>query len=93
MPYFFVIVALLVIVNFYFLFKRGKRSRNIGEETKARRIASEKYHDDLVRKLDHEQEDAARRVDLQNRTFDMYDLVRKQAEEREREQKQAEKEE
>ena len=43
------------------------------------RAATVKRHDALIRKLDYEQRDAARRVELRNKTFEMYDQVRKQA--------------
>ena len=77
MPYFFVIIALLVVANFYFLFRRNKKSRDVGAKAKAERIATVKRHDDLIRKLDYEQEDAERQVDLRNKMIEMYDQVRK----------------
>ena len=80
MSYFFVIIALLVVANFYFLFKRGKRGRNVGKKATEERIATVKRHDSLVRTLDLEQEEAARRVELRKKTFEMYEQVRRQAE-------------
>ena len=99
MPYLFIVIAILVVVNFYMLFKRNRKSRNIGKEASKEREESVKRYDNLVRKLSHEQEEAARRVELQNKTFDMYDQVRRHAaeteteheheQEQEQEQKQA----
>jgi len=92
MPYIFTIIAILVIVNLYMLFKRSKKGRNVGKNAAAERIATVKRHDDLVRKLDHEQADAQRRVDAQNKTFEMYEQVRRQAEANEQEKELKEKE-
>jgi len=80
MPYLFTIIAILIIVNLFMLFKRSRKSRNMGKDSKSERIATAKRHDDLVRKLDHEQADAIRRVELRNKTFEMYEQVRRQAE-------------
>ena len=80
MTYLFVIIAILVVANFYMLYKRSRKGRNVGKDTKAERMAMVKQQDDLVRKLDHEQADAKRHVELQNKTFEMYDQVCKQAE-------------
>ena len=80
MPYLFAIVGILVVFNFYMLFKRSKKGRNVGKKAASEREAMIKNHDSLVRKLNIEQEDAARRVELRNKTFDMYDQVRKDAE-------------
>ena len=79
MPYLIIVIALLVVVNFYMLFVRSKRSRNVGKNATAERIKSVKHHDYLVRKLDHEQEEAAKYVELRNKTLDMYEQVRKQS--------------
>ena len=77
--YLFAIIAILVIANLYFLLKRSKKSRDVGKDAAAERVATVKRHDSLVRKLDYEQRDAARRVELRNKTLEMYDQVRKQA--------------
>ena len=80
MPYLFTVIAILVIVNLYMLFRRRNKSRKVGKDAAAERIAMVKHHDDIIRKLDHEQADAKRRVELQNKTFEMYEQVRRQAE-------------
>ena len=80
MPYLFAIIGILVVANFYLLFRRNKKGRNVGRKAVSERVASIKRHDDLVRKLDLEQEEASRRVELRNKTFEMYDQVRKNAE-------------
>ena len=79
MPYLFAILGILIVANFYFLYKRSRKSRNVGKEATARREETVKRHDALIRRLDREQEEAARRVELRNKTLEMYDQVRKQA--------------
>ena len=79
MPYLFALIGALVVVNIFMLVKRSRKTRDVGKDATAQRIATVKRHDALVRKLDREQEDAARRVELRNKTFEMYDQVRKQS--------------
>ena len=83
MPYLFAIIALIIIANFYMLFKRSKKSRNVGKDATAKRIASVKNYDDLKRKLDFEQQDAIKHVELRKKTWEMYEQVRRQAAEEE----------
>ena len=79
MEYFFILIGILVVVNFYLLFKRTKRSRFTKKNAQAERMANIKRRDDLIRKLDLEQKDAAKRVELRNKTFEMYEQVRQNA--------------
>ena len=79
MEYFFILIGILVVFNFYLLFKRSKKSRFTRKGVKADRMANIKNRDDLIRKLDLEQKDAARRVELRNKTFEMYEQVRRNA--------------
>ena len=81
MEYFFVIIALLVVVNFYLLFRRGRKGRNVGKKATEARLAKVREHDDLVRKLNQEQAQAAKHVEMQNKMFEMFDEVRKKGEE------------
>ena len=78
--YFILIIGALIVVNCFLLLRRSKKGRNVGKEAAAEREATVKRHDALVRKLDREQEEAARRVELRNKTFEMYEQVRRQAE-------------
>ena len=86
MPYFFVIIALLVVVNFYMLYVRSKNSRSVKKKAADKRVETVKRHDNLIRKLDREQEEAARHVELRNKTLEMYEQVRGQAETEEKEE-------
>ena len=85
MPYLFTVIAVVVVVNFFLLFRSRKRKSNVGKKATDERIATVKRHEDLVRKLDFEQADAIRRVELQNKTFEMYEQVRRQVEAEEQE--------
>ncbi|MCL2125624.1 MAG: hypothetical protein FWH33_06520 [Oscillospiraceae bacterium] len=84
MPYLFAVIAILVVANFYLLFRRRNKGRNVGKTAKAQREAQVKHHADLVRKLDREQEDAARRVELRNKTLEMYEQVKTNSAEKEK---------
>jgi len=76
--YLFIIVAVVVVLNFYMLFSRRKKSRAFANKLKEERIASEKQVDDTRLKLDHEQARFARRAELQDNTFKLYEQVRAQ---------------
>ena len=76
MQYFFALIGVLVVGNFYMIFRRNKKNRSVGKEATANRVATVRRHDDLVRKLDHEQEEASKRVELQNKMFEMFQQVR-----------------
>ena len=78
-PYIFAIVVIVIIANFFMFNARRKRSRGAYRKTKEERVASEKRLDNLKRKLDHEQLSLAKRVEKQNRMFELYEQVRSDA--------------
>ena len=80
MSYIYAIIGIIIAGNFYMLFRRSKKNRNSKKDAAAKRAAVTKNHDYLVRKLDFEQKEAARRVELRNKTLEMYKQVRKNAE-------------
>jgi len=80
MEYLFAIAGILVIVNLYMFFKRYKKGRYTRKNVESERMAIVKRHADLELKLKREQEDAARRVELQNKTLELYEQVRRNAE-------------
>ena len=84
MTYFLTIIGILVAGNFYMLYKRGKKSRSFKKDAAAERAAITKNRDYITRKLDIEQKEAEKRVELRNKTLEMYDQVRRQAEERDK---------
>ena len=56
MPYLFALIAIIIVANFYMLFRRSKKGSNVGKDATAKRMATEKNYSDLVRRLDREQE-------------------------------------
>ena len=80
------IVVLVIVLNFVMLFIRLNRDRvrkpgraAIEEEQAARWREKE-----MCRRLDREQEDAAHKVELRNKTLDLYEQVRRNAADREK---------
>ena len=76
MPYFFAIIGVVIICNFFMFSSRRKKSRNVYQKVKNERIASERNLDNLKLRLNHEQLDLAKRVELQNRMFELFAQVR-----------------
>ena len=79
MPYIIIVVVLLVIVNFYMLYKRRKYSQNVGKRATADRIRTVRKQNELIRRLDSEQEEAEKYVELRNKTLEMYEQVRRES--------------
>jgi len=77
--YMIAIIFLVIIFNFFFLYKRLKRdhtrkpSREVLEEQKAAVLRDR----EIKRRLDREQEEDARYVELRNNMFDLYEQVRR----------------
>ena len=86
LPFIIAIVVFAVVANFVMLFVRLRRDRYrkpnrvaMDEEKAARMRAAE-----IQRRLAWEQQDATEYVELRNKTFALYEEVRKRAAERER---------
>ena len=79
MVYAFTIVGIVIAANFYMFYARRKKSRAIYQKANERREASDRDLDNLKRKLNREQANFAKRVELQNRTFQLYDQVRRES--------------
>ncbi|MCL1835310.1 MAG: hypothetical protein FWG48_04040 [Oscillospiraceae bacterium] len=79
MVYFYIIIGVVVAANFYVIYARRKRRRNPHKELVEQRRASERNIEQVRRRLNYEQTDAARRVELQNKTLEMYETVRRNA--------------
>ncbi|MCL2045587.1 MAG: hypothetical protein FWG88_04300 [Oscillospiraceae bacterium] len=74
------VIVLLVgigILNLGVMIYRSKRRSEAASAVEQERIDTVFRHDSLVRKLDNEQDEAARFVELRNKTFEMFELVRK----------------
>jgi len=81
--YMVAIIFFVIAFNFFFLYMRLKRDRTrtrksggvAMEEEKAVRLRDR----EIQRRLDREQEEAAQRVELRNKTLALYDQVRRRA--------------
>ena len=80
------VVFFIVAINFFLLFLRLRRDRN--PETKGKAAEENeavKWRANAIqRRLHNELEDSARRVELRNKTLDLYEQVRKKAAEAEK---------
>jgi len=81
------IVFFVIVLNFFMLFMQLRRNRSpkTGRVAMDEKKAAELRAKEIQRRLDREQEDAARQVELRNKTLDLFDQVRKNAAEAERE--------
>ena len=79
MPQIVAYLMIIVLANFA-VSVFYKRRANTGKDSAERREETVQRHDDLVRKLDHEQDEAAKHVEQRNRTLEMYEQVRKEHE-------------
>jgi len=77
MPYFLTIAGVVIIVNFYMFFMRRRKGRDKYLKLEHERMVAERDSDKLRRQLQREQVEYARRVEMQNKTFDMYEQVRR----------------
>ena len=80
MPYLLLIIGIVLVGNFYIFYSRYKKNSASAKRDIDSRNIAERHHEELKRRLDREQEDAARRVELRNKTLEMYEQVRRQAE-------------
>ena len=82
------IIFLVISINFFMLYRRLRRDRpgKIGKAAMQEKEAAEWRGREIQRRLDREQEEAAKRVELRNKTFELYDQVRKKAAAAEKEQ-------
>ena len=74
------VFAFLILMIVYILYSKGKKNRKAQEKSKADYKNTLMRHEHLKRRLENEQDEAARRVELRNKTLEMYEQVRLQAE-------------
>ena len=79
------VIAVIIIGNLFLIFSRNKKKQKSAKKIKLDYLASLKQHEDLKRRLTREQENAAIHVERRNKTLELYDQVRKQAEESKKE--------
>jgi len=79
------IVFFVIAINFFMLFLRLRRTRRprIVKAAMEEKEAAEWRDKEILRRLDHEQEEAAKAVELRNKTLALYEQVRKNAADRE----------
>ena len=82
------VVFFVVAINFYMLFVRLRKDRRpkIDRAAPGEAEASKWRDKEIIRRLDSEQADAARRVELRNKTLGLYEQVRRNAADRENEE-------
>ena len=79
LPYAVTALIIIAAINGYMIFARRKKKKGLLKEAKEGRMATEKRHEDLKRKLVHEQEYLVKYVELQNRMFELFEQVRNQS--------------
>ena len=77
MGYVIAIIIFVLIGNAVMLFFRHRNARRETEELRSNRKSSSSDYEELVRRNEQAQEHAFRRVQLRNKTLEMYDQVRK----------------
>ena len=85
--YILAIVVFVIVLNFIVLFHRLRRDRyrRPGKAAIEEEKAAEWREKELRRRLDREQEDFEMRVELRNKTLELYEQVRRNAAEQEKE--------
>jgi len=78
--YLIAIIVIVLIGNAFLVFWLHRRNRNEAREARENRIAASRRNTELIRRNEQEQEDAAKRVELRNKTLKMFEQVRKHAE-------------
>jgi len=81
------IIFFVIAINFFMLFARlkGTRPRKIEKAAMEEKEAVEWRDREIQRRLDREQEDAIKQIELRNKTLELYEQVRKEAAEAEQE--------
>jgi len=75
------VVFFILAANFFMLYRRLRRNRSgkSGKPAMEEKEAAKRRDREIQRRLDLEQEDAARSVELRNKTLELYEQVRKNA--------------
>ena len=78
--YVIAIILIVILGNAIIVFSRYRRNRVETRDARESRIAAVRRNEELMRRDEHEQEDAAKRVELRNQTLGLYEKVRRRAE-------------
>lgn len=84
---FVALLFIFLLFNVVLIFHKGRKARQQMKQIKEERIAAQKREQSLKGDLSREQEEAERRIELQNKTFELYEQVRKKAAEDSEEKK------
>ena len=84
MGFIYVLIALAAIGLIFVIFTKGPKARKHMKQARDELELAQKKQRDLVRKLGWEQRDAAKIVELRNKTLEMYIQSRIQAESEDR---------
>ena len=76
---FVALVFIFLLFNVVFIYSKSRKARQAMKQIKEERVAAQRYEETLKDNLSREQKEAARKLELQNKTFELYDQVRKQA--------------
>ena len=76
---FIALVFIFLLFNVVLIFSKSRKSRQFMKKIKEDRVAAQKHEETLKGNLNREQKEAERKLELQNKTFELYDQVRKQA--------------
>ena len=84
MGYLIAVIVIILLGNALFFYQHYKRNRKpVVRSTTEEKAALYREHE-IQRRIDREQEEAARHVELRNKTLALYEQVRKNAEAAER---------
>ena len=76
---FIALFFIFLLFNVVLIFSKSRKARQQMKQIKDERVAAQKREETIKDDLSKEQKDAERRIMLQNRTFELYDQVRKNA--------------
>jgi len=81
LPLLLAVVFFVIVSNFFMLYMRTRKDRRpkSGRAAMSESEAMERRDRDIRRRIDLEQEECARQVELRNKTLDLYEQVRRKA--------------
>ena len=86
MEWIFVVIAIALLINLFLIFSRNKKKMKTAKRMRSDRLLTLKKHEDLKRRLNTEQENAAKHIERRNKTLELYRQVKEQINEQENEE-------
>ena len=74
------VVFIVLVINFFVWFRRHGKSLRSSRKSMTEEHARVIRHNEIQRRFEREQEDALEYIEKRNKTLDLYEQVRKQAE-------------